>query len=84
MNNYFVTYKSITGAQRAISLLEAVGIRGHLVRTPKNMMTEGCGYAVKIREDKIGLAMRQLRYGRSGYGKVFFSSEKDVYNEVVV
>lgn len=84
MNNYFITYKSITGAQRAISLLETVGIQGRLVRTPKNMMTEGCGYAVRIREDRINLAMRQLRNGGSGYGKVFLSTERDKYDEVVL
>lgn len=84
MNNYFVTYKSITMAQRAISLLGTAGIRGYLVRTPKNMMTEGCGYAVKIREDRIDPSMRVLKAGASNFGKVFFSPEKDRYDEVTL
>ena len=82
MNNYYITFRSITGAQKAVKILERAGISTAMQRTPKNMVTEGCGYAVKVREDKSAAAIRLLRSSGVNYGKLFIAADGG-YREVI-
>ncbi len=82
MNNYYITFRSITGAQRAVRVLEKAGVRAYMQRTPKSMVTEGCGYALRIRSDKAVTAMGLLRSSGLSYGKVFVPVENG-YEEVI-
>ncbi len=82
MNYYFITFRSITGAQKAVKILEKAGIGNSMQRTPKNMVTEGCGYAVRVREDKSAAAIKLLKSAGINYGKLFVSSDGS-YNEVI-
>lgn len=50
MNAYFVTYRSLTQAQRARRELEQRGILSTLQRTPKALQTGGCGYGLRLSE----------------------------------
>ena len=47
---YLIVCRSLTYAQRTVSALERTGITAHLLRSPKIIAGEGCGYSVKVSE----------------------------------
>ena len=48
MNDYYVTFRSLTSAQRASFEASKHGIRAELIRTPKSLSSTGCGYALRV------------------------------------
>ena len=48
MKFYYITFRSVTFAQRAEKLLIGADIRCSLQRTPRWMEAQGCGYALRI------------------------------------
>ena len=48
MKFYFITFRSVTIAQRGEKLLSRENIRCTLQRTPRWMEEKGCGYALKV------------------------------------
>ena len=48
MNIYCFVCRSVTAAQRAVSILKHSGIPGGIVKMPQEHLSSGCGYAVKI------------------------------------
>ena len=46
MRLYYITFRSVTFAQRAEKLLNQKGFRVSLMRTPRWMEEQGCGYAL--------------------------------------
>jgi len=48
MKYYYVTFRSVTIAQRGEKLLSSNRIRCALLRAPRWMEEQGCGYALKI------------------------------------
>lgn len=48
MKFYYVTFRSVTHAQRGEKILKNEGIRCHLLRTPKWMEVQGCGYSLRL------------------------------------
>ena len=69
MDYYFFTFRSITRAQLALRYLQAAAMRAALLRTPKALATEGCGYVIRVRAadaaaaDQL-FAENQVRYQR--------------------
>ncbi len=47
MKHYYITFRSVTFAQRGEKLFNAAGFRCLLQRTPRWMEEQGCGYALK-------------------------------------
>ena len=64
MRFYYITFRSVTYAQRGEQVLTEAGIRCSLQRTPRWMETQGCGYALRIWIKEIDEALSLLR--RSG------------------
>lgn len=58
MDHYYYTFRSITRGQLALRYLQAAGVTAALMRTPKALATEGCGYAIRVRETESGHAER--------------------------
>ena len=56
MNVYLITFRSVTHAQRAAKLLDC----GQVLRTPRRMEQEGCGYALRIRTEDVEALVRRL------------------------
>jgi len=48
MNFYYFVCRSVTVAQRAVSILKHNGIPGGIVKLPQEYLSNGCGYAVKV------------------------------------
>ena len=71
MNYYYITFRSITGAQRAVKIFERAGITSRLLRTPKNLITDGCSYSVRIHESRIKQVVNLMREAGLRYNKVF-------------
>ena len=61
MINYLLICRSLTYAQRTAKALERAGIGAAVVRTPGSIRTEGCGYCVKIPENRLSETLVTLR-----------------------
>lgn len=64
MKLYYVTFRSVTFAQRGERILSDAGIRCSLQRTPKWMEAQGCGYALRIWTGDVEEVMGLLRRNR--------------------
>ena len=71
MGVYFITFRSVTPAQRAELLLRRNGHYCVLQRTPRWMEEQGCGYCLRMQTDRIETAMQLLRENGIGYRKVY-------------
>ncbi|MBP3313578.1 MAG: DUF3343 domain-containing protein [Oscillospiraceae bacterium] len=71
MYDYYLTFKSITGAQQGEGLLLRQGIRVRLQRSPAFLSKNGCGYALKMRSGDVSKAVGLLRLARISFGGVY-------------
>ena len=84
MKYYYITFRSVTHAQKAERLLAAEGIRGSLQRTPRWMEEQGCGYCLKFRTPQIGESVAVLRARRIPMRKVYVQNGDGQLEEVSV
>ena len=82
MKSYFVTFRSITYAQKGESVLRGAGIRCTLQRTPRWMEEQGCGYCLRLRMDQVNNALELLRQRQVPYRKVYLRMENGDLEEV--
>ena len=82
MRFYFITFRSVTFAQRAEKLLTRKGFRVSLMRTPRWMEEQGCGYALKIWANEIPAVVKQLRENRIQLRKVYVQQEDGEMEEL--
>ena len=71
MSMYFITFRSVTLAQRGERVLNRGKLSCQLQRTPRWMEEQGCGYALRIRGEDAGKAVELLRSGGIGFRKVY-------------
>ncbi|MBQ9148681.1 MAG: DUF3343 domain-containing protein [Oscillospiraceae bacterium] len=71
MSVYFITFRSVTLAQRGEGVLMAGGIRSSLQRTPRWMEERGCGYCLRLRHNEIGRCVALLRQARVDFRKIY-------------
>jgi len=64
MKFYYITFRSVTFAQRGERLLDDAGYHCSLQRTPRWMEEQGCGYALRVWTEDIRPAMKLLRQER--------------------
>lgn len=84
MNSYFITFRSVTLAQRGERSLRRGGMECVLQRTPRWMEERGCGYCLRVRPADAGKAVARLRGEGVGFSKVFAVNEKGSAEEVTV
>ncbi len=82
MHFYFITFRSITFAQRAEKLLNQRGYRAHILRTPRWMEEQGCGYAVRLWLADIFPAVKLLRESKIPLRRVYAQTENGQMEEV--
>jgi len=64
MYDCYITFRSVTTAQRGEALLLRYGFRVHLRRAPKFLSVNGCGYALMVPcRDLSAAGMLLLREG---------------------
>lgn len=71
MNIYFVTFRSVTLAQRGEVALKKKGIACTLQRTPKWMEEQGCGYCLRMRLNNTDEVMQIFRTNRVEYRRIY-------------
>ena len=82
MRYYFITFRSVTYAQRGERLLMEQGIRCTVQRTPRWMEEQGCGYALKIRAAGIEPAAAMLAERQIPIRKVYLQKPDGQLEEV--
>ena len=75
MNVYFITFHSVTLAQRGEGILRKAGIGCQLLRTPRWMEEQGCGYCLRLRREEMDSVLEILRKGNVQFRKVYYQRE---------
>lgn len=84
MKDCFVTFRSVTPAQRAQSLLRRRGIGAELQRTPKWMEEKGCGYSLRLHRTEAVAAVAALDAQGIAYRKVYLSNGEEAFEEMTL
>ena len=71
MKAYFITFRSITAAQRGERILKDANLSPLLQRTPRWMQERGCGYSLRLWTDQIRFVLKILQTGKVPLGKVY-------------
>ena len=71
MKFYYITFRSVTFAQRGERLLQKRGIRCALLRTPKWMAEKGCGYSLRLWIGDIHKPIKALQEAQVPFRKVY-------------
>ena len=82
MRAYFITFRSVTLAQRGERTLRRGGMDCVLQRTPRWMEERGCGYCLRGRDREAPEAVRLLRQGKVPFRKVYYFSSPSDAREV--
>ena len=61
MKFYYLTFRSVTYAQRGERVLQKAGLRCILLRTPKWMEQQGCSYSLRLWTRDIRPALHHLQ-----------------------
>ena len=81
---YYFTFRSVTQAQRAYKLLNRAGIRGGLLRTPKALAMNGCGYSVRVRPENGARAAQAMQAGGADWSRCWRYQPPEPPREVVL
>ena len=74
-NEWLITFRSVTYAQRGEQILQRGKIPCRLQRTPKHLTERGCGYCLRLREIDAARAVALLRRERLQYEKLYSVKE---------
>ena len=75
MDVYFITFRSVTLAQRGEGILRKAGIGCQLLRTPRWMEEQGCGYCLRLRREEVNRVQEILRQAGVQFRKVYRQTE---------
>lgn len=84
MNVYYITFRSVTLAQRGEGILKRNGIQCVLQRTPRWMEEQGCGYCLRVKQYQVDGVVRLLRGSQVGFRKVYVQSPDGSVEEVTL
>ena len=84
MRFYYITFRSVTYAQRGERILQKEGIRCVLLRTPRWMEQQGCGYCLRLWTDEVKSALPLLQREQIPYRKVYIQGRDGQLEERTV
>ena len=84
MKFYYITFRSVTHAQRGEKLLNRNGFRCSLQRTPRWMEAQGCGYSLRIWARDIFPAVELLRREELPLRRVYIQLADGLLEEVAL
>lgn len=84
MNGCFITFRSVTHAQRGERILMGEGIRCRILRTPRWMEEQGCGYCIRLLRRDLERAILLLQTNAAPFRKVYRQEEEEGFTEVVL
>lgn len=82
MRSDYITFRSVTVAQRGERLLKSGGIDCVLQRTPRWMEERGCGYCLRIQPTEVAESLRRLKEGAVPFSKVYTRRSNGSVEEV--
>lgn len=82
MKFYYITFRSVTFAQRGEQLLQKNGIRCTLLRTPKWMEAQGCGYSLRLWTKDMEKGVELLRRHKVPLQKVYIQMQDGTLEEL--
>ena len=71
MDICFITFRSVTPAQRGERLLKHSGFSCNIRRAPRWMEAQGCGYALQVSVSDIKSCVQVLKQAEIAYRKVY-------------
>lgn len=71
MRSYYITFRSVTLAQRGERTLRRGGLECVLQRTPRWMEERGCGYCLRLRPREALQAVERLRRENVPFSRVY-------------
>ena len=80
----FITFRSVTFAQRGESELKRSGIFCSVQRTPRWMEEQGCGYSIRLRCQDITVAVELLKRKQIPYRKVYLHGDNGELEETAL
>ena len=84
MNGCFITFRSVTHAQRGEQVLGGGGIYCRILRTPRWMEEQGCGYCIRLRRRDLDGAVELLRRASVPFRKIYREGETEGFEEVTL
>ncbi|MBR2309817.1 MAG: DUF3343 domain-containing protein [Oscillospiraceae bacterium] len=84
MEEYMITFRSVTPAQRGEALLRQAGYLCRLQRTPKWMENQGCGYSLRLRGQGAAEGARLLRERKIPFRKLYRVGETGSPEEITL
>lgn len=84
MKQYYITFRSVTFAQRGERLVSGMGQRCSLQRTPRWMEEQGCGYALRIWTKDIEPVVKLLREEGVPLRRVYLQGRDGQMEEMTV
>ena len=74
-NEWLITFRSVTFAQRGERILRNHRIACQMQRTPKHLTERGCGYCLRISGVEVSTALELLQRENLLYEKVYAVKE---------
>lgn len=71
----YITFRSVTPAQRGQRMLQSAGIDCNLQRTPRWMEEKGCGYCLRLRSEQTPRAVMLLQENHLPFSKVYTNTD---------
>ena len=84
MKFYYITFRSVTYAQRGEKVLNGANIRCTLMRTPKWMEEQGCGYCLRLWTSDATAAVERLRESWIPLRKIYAQRSDGQLEEVTI
>lgn len=84
MKMYYITFRSVTYAQRGERVLRQGGVECMMQRTPKWMEQRGCGYCLRVRPGDALRALELLQKANAPYSKLYAQTDTGKVEEMPV
>lgn len=84
MKLYYITFRSVTFAQRGEKILNEASFRCTLQRTPRWMEEQGCGYALRVWTSDVIPAVERLREEKITLRRVYAQRPDGQLEEITV
>ncbi len=81
MKEFYITFRSITYAQKGQAALQRAGIRCQLRRTPRVLEEKGCGYCLTISQWDSMKAVEALREGNVLFQRCYLRGPEGNWEE---
>ncbi len=78
----YITFRSVTPAQKAEGILRRAGVDCTLQRTLRWMEEQGCGYSLRLHHGATQTATEILKEKGISYRKIYLQRENGLFEEL--